>query len=107
MSRKTDSADEMGDSLRIDLTAGQARKQTVAAACDVLDENKSAAVLDACKFLARMAGGTSVQVGPGKFAELLEAAEERGSLTGQEIVEMLDTEEVPLEYETEWVVGEE
>lgn len=42
-----------------------------------------------------------------QLAELLAAAEERGSLSGKEIVEILDTDELPLNYETEWAVGEE
>ena len=42
----------------------------------------------------------------GKFAALLEATDERGSLTGAEIVDILDTDELQLKYETEWSVGD-
>jgi hypothetical protein len=59
----------------------------------------------AAGYYLRMAGVTTA-VPNGQLAELLAAAEERGSLTGEEIVEILDTEELPLDYETEWAVGE-
>lgn len=39
--------------------------------------------------------------------ELLSAASKQGSLTGGEIAEILDTEELPLDYETKWSIGEE
>lgn len=97
----------MGDSLRVDLTSGRARKSSVAAACDVFDTNKTAAVLQACRLAARLDGQNDVEPGPGAFAQLLEAAEERGSLTGEEIAEILTTDELPLAFETEttWSVG--
>jgi len=53
-----------------------------------------------------MAGGTTAMP-TGALEELLRAAGERGSLTGEEIVEILSTEELPLEYETNWGVGQE
>lgn len=68
-------------------------------------EGHTSKALDAAaKFYLRMAGGTTA-VPNGQLAELLAAAEERGSLTGEEIVEILDTEELPLDYETEWSAG--
>lgn len=69
-------------------------------------EGHTSKALDvAAKYYLRMAGGT-VEVPNGQLAELLATAEERGGLTGEEIVEILDTEELPLEYETEWSAGE-
>jgi len=70
-------------------------------------ESTTAGALDvAAKEYLRLKGGTPAMP-HGALGELLAAAEERGSLTGEEIVEILSTEELPLEYETEWQVGEE
>jgi len=66
----------------------------------VTGENKTASIIRAVKFYNRMHGVATA----GAFAELLEAAEERGSLTGEEIVEFLNSPELPLEYETDWSV---
>lgn len=106
MARTTDSADEMGDSLRINLTAGKSRKSTVAAACDVFDANKTQAVLEACVFAARMRGHNDVELGSGILEELMDAATERGSLTPEEIAEIVSTDQVPVEAETSWRVGD-
>lgn len=107
MSRTTDTAESMGDSLRIDLTSGRARKSTVAAACDVFDTNKTQAVLQACRLAARLDGENDVEPGLGAIARLLEAVEDQGSLTGEEIAEVLSTNEYPVKYETttRWSVG--
>jgi len=70
-------------------------------------ESTTAGALDvAAKEYLRLKGGTPA-VPHGALGELLAAAEERGSLTGEEIAEILSTEELPLKYETEWRVGEE
>ena len=44
--------------------------------------------------------------GRGAIEELLQAAEQRGSLTAPEIAEILDTRELPVAYETEIAVGD-
>ncbi|SFR36091.1 hypothetical protein SAMN04487947_0417 [Halogeometricum rufum] len=51
--------------------------------------------------------GNSVAHPTGKFEELIQAAEERGSLTAVEITEILDIREIPVEYESRWSVGRE
>jgi len=69
-------------------------------------ESTTSGALDvAAKYYLRMAGGTTA-IPTGALEELLRAAEEQGSLTGEEIAKILDTEELPLEYKTEWGVGE-
>lgn len=74
---------------------------------EATDESTTSGALDvAAKHYLRMAGGTTA-IPTGALEELLRTAEERGSLTGEEIVAILDTEELPLEYRTEWDVGEE
>jgi len=68
-------------------------------------ESTTSGALDmAAKRYLGMAGCTTARA-TGPAEELMRAAEERGSLTGEEIAEILDTEELPLEYETEWGVG--
>ncbi len=70
-------------------------------------ESTTAGALDvAARQYIRLKGGTSA-VPHGVLEELLAAAEERGSLTGEEIVAILSTKELPLEYETDWNVGSE
>lgn len=69
-------------------------------------ESTTSGALDvAAKEYLRLAGGTTA-IPNGALEELLRAAEERGSLTGEDIAEILSTEELPLEYETNWDVGE-
>lgn len=72
---------------------------------DATDENaKSKALDDAARYYLRMAGGNAANP-TGALTELLTAAEERGSLTGAEIAEILDAPELPVEFETEFSVG--
>jgi len=68
-------------------------------------ESTTAGALDvAAKEYLRLKGGTPA-VPHGALGELLAAAEEHGSLTGEEIVEILGTKELPLKYNTDWEVG--
>jgi len=68
-------------------------------------ESTTAGALDvAAKQYIRLKGGTPA-VPHGVLEELLAAAEDRGNLTGEEIVEILSTKELPLEYETDWSIG--
>lgn len=53
----------------------------------------SKALLRAAMYTIRMRGG-STAVPKGVIAELLEAAEDRGSLTGKKIAKILDTTEI-------------
>lgn len=72
-----------------------------------LGENAgSKALFRAATYTIRMRGG-STAVPTGVIAELLAAAEDRGSLTGKEIAEILDTTEIAVEYETNWSVDSE
>jgi hypothetical protein len=70
-------------------------------------ENAKSKALDvAARYYVRMAGGCGA-VSTGQVAELLERAEEQGSVTPKEIAEVLDTDELPVEAETTWCVGTE
>lgn len=69
------------------------------------ESTKSGALDAAAQFYLKMAGD-SAAVPVGALSELMAAAEERGSLTGEEIAEILDTEELPVDYSTSWGVGD-
>lgn len=64
----------------------------------------SAALDEAANYYLRMRGGTGAYP-TGLLEKLLSAAESRGSLTGEEIVEILDCEESEIEYSSQWTVG--
>ena len=65
----------------------------------------SAALDEAANYYLRMRGGTDAHP-IGLLEDLLSAAANRGSLTGEEIVEILDCDEMDLEYSSQWAVGE-
>ena len=65
---------------------------------------KSKAIDDAARYYLRMRGDVA-GYGRGTVAELLEAAEQRGSLTAPEIAAILDERELPVAYETAIDVG--
>lgn len=67
---------------------------------DATGENtKSKAIDRAAEFFIKMRGD-NVAVPNGAFTELMERAERQGSVTPEEIAEILDTEELPVETET-------
>ena len=96
----------MADSFRWRLTG--TRDQLLTELVDAAGQNTKAKALDdAGRADLRLVGRNMVEPGPGLLHELLEAAEERGSLDAAEIAEILSTEELPLQYEpAEWSVGE-
>ncbi|WP_204959910.1 hypothetical protein [Salinigranum salinum] len=69
------------------------------------ESTKSKALDRAARYYCEMRGDTAV-VPVGAIGELLAAAEERGSLTGEEIAAILDCQWLRVEYETEWLVGD-
>lgn len=72
---------------------------------DALDENAgSKALFAAAKYAVRMRGGTNA-VPNGRIAKLLKLADEQGSVTAAQIAEVLDTSEIPVEYDSEWSIG--
>jgi hypothetical protein len=66
--------------------------------------NTSTALDEAARYYLRMAGGTDAYP-TGRLEELIATAEEEGSLTAAEIVDILDADELPLTYTSEWGVG--
>lgn len=65
----------------------------------------SQALDEAARYYNRMAG-ESAAVPVGVVEELLREARADGSLTAAEIAEIVDTPELPVEFESEWSVGE-
>lgn len=66
---------------------------------------KSKAVDRAAEFYIKMAGDTTA-VPTGAFVELMQRADEQGSVTAEEIAEVLDTDELPVSATTSWSVGD-
>ena len=74
---------------------------------DATGENAKAKALDrAADFYIQMAGDT-LTVPTGAFTQLMERAVKQGSVTPEEIADVLDTDELPVEAETSWSVGVE
>ncbi|GAA4978417.1 hypothetical protein QTL95_09325 [Rhizobium sp. S152] len=67
------------------------------------ENTKSGALDAAARYYLQMRGG-SAAVPTGAVTELMRAAEERGSLTGAEIAEILTTDELRIRFETSWSV---
>ncbi|MFC7134348.1 MULTISPECIES: hypothetical protein [Salinibaculum] len=81
------------------------RERRYEALLEATGENTKSKALDtAATYYTRMAGGTDA-VPTGKIKDLIELAEEQGSVTPAEIADVLDTDELPLQFETEWSVG--
>ena len=67
-------------------------------------QTKSKAIEDAARYYCRMRGGGGFN---SKLDELLSKAIEQGSVTPQEIVEVLDTRELPMNYRAQFSFGDE
>ena len=65
---------------------------------------KSTALDAAADYYLKMAGDTTA-VPVGVVEQLMELAVEQGSVTPEEIADVLDTEELPVKAETTWSVG--
>ena len=68
--------------------------------------HKSTALDAAADYYLKMAGDTTA-VPVGAIEKLMERAVEQGSVTPEEIADVLGTEELPVEAETSWSVGSE
>ncbi|WP_423745111.1 hypothetical protein V5735_03540 (plasmid) [Haladaptatus sp. SPP-AMP-3] len=68
------------------------------------EKTKSKALDRAAEFYLQMRGDTAA-VPNGAFVELMEKAEKQGSVTAEEIAEVLHTEELPVEVQTSWSIG--
>ena len=68
--------------------------------------HKSTALDTATDYYLQMAGDTTA-VPTGRVEELMERATEQGSVTPEEIAEILDTDELSVAAEVSWSVGQE
>lgn len=66
--------------------------------------HKSTALDAAADYYLKMAGNTTAVL-VGAVETLMELAVEQGSVTPEEIADVLDTEELPVEAESSWSVG--
>lgn len=66
--------------------------------------HKSTALDTAADYYLKMAGNTTA-IPTGTVEELMEAAERQGYLTPEEIAEILHTEELPVQADLTWSVG--
>ncbi|MFD1641456.1 hypothetical protein [Halohasta litorea] len=89
--------------MRIEKTDTRARKWEFLK--EATGEDATSKALDcAADYYLRMWGDTTA-VPKGKLAELMTAAQNRGSLTPEEIAEILDTDELPVRCEVSVSVG--
>lgn len=74
---------------------------------EALDENAGSKALFAAADYAIRMRGDSTAVPQGKISELMQRADEQGSVTPQEIAKILDTDTVAVEYQSQWGVSSE
>lgn len=68
-------------------------------------QNTVSGALDAAAdYYLKMRGDTIAQP-KGRVPQLIRQADQKGSLTAAEITEILDVDELPLEYNSSWSVG--
>ncbi|PCR90311.1 hypothetical protein [Natrinema ejinorense] len=65
----------------------------------------SGALDAAADYYLKMRGDTTAQP-TGCVPELIRRADQEGSLTAAEIAEILDVDELPVEYRAQWSIGE-
>jgi len=74
---------------------------------EATDESTVSGALDtAADFYLRMVGDTAA-IPKGQFEELLDIARDQGSVTPEEIADILDSDELPVEVEVSRKVGPE
>jgi len=89
--------------MRIEST--EARERRWDALKDATGEStKSGAIDTACKFYLEMRGDTIAQPN-GRFDQLMQRASDQGTVTPEEIAEILGTDELPVDAETTYSVG--
>jgi hypothetical protein len=90
--------------MRIEKTDARAKKWEYLKAAT--GESATSKALDrAADYYLRMRGDTTA-VPQGKLTELMSAAKSKGSLTPEEIADILDTDELPVRCEVSISVGE-
>ena len=89
--------------MRINMTDERERRyQNLVEATD--EKAKSKALDTAARYYVRMRGECDA-VPTGAVEELMQLAASQGSVTPEEIAEVLDVDELPVTAKTEWSVG--
>ena len=90
--------------MRIQKTESRERKWNFLK--EATGESTVSGALDvAADYYLKMRGETTVHP-KGNVPELIRYADQEGSLTAAEIAEILDVDELPIEYQSTWTVGE-
>jgi len=90
--------------MRIEKTDARARKWEYLK--EATGESATSKALDrAADYYLRMRGDTTA-IPNGKIAELMTAAKKQGSLTPEEIAEILDTDDLPVQCEVTVSIGD-
>ncbi|WP_222915139.1 hypothetical protein [Natrinema sp. SYSU A 869] len=91
--------------MRIQTTEARERKWEYLK--EATGESTVSGALDAAAdYYLKMRGDTTAQPN-GSVPELIGRADQEGSLTAAEIAEILDTDELSLEYRSQWRIGRE
>lgn len=102
---KTRYPEDVCNNMRVRMT--EQRERRLEQLCEATGEAaKSKAIDEAAEFYLRMAGDTTA-VPTGAFVELMERAEAQGSVTPEEIADVLDTPQLPVSASVSWSVGRE
>lgn len=67
---------------------------------------KSGALDTAAKYYVKMRGDNPA-VPTGQLTQLIKTADKQGSVTAEEIVAILDTDEIPLSYRSQYQIGKD
>jgi len=87
------------------IASNDRREREWAALKKATGEKTTSGALDvATRYYLRMVGGNEVDP-QGRLVELMQLAEEQGSVTPQEIADVLDVDDLPIEANLEWSVG--
>jgi hypothetical protein len=81
------------------------RERSLEALVEATGENtKSKAIDTAADYYVQMAGGNG-RVMTGAVEELMALAIDEGSVTPEQIADVLDADELPVQHERQWSVG--
>ena len=84
----------------------ESRERTWTYLKEATGESTVSGALDvAANYYLKMRGDTTAQPN-GRVPELIRRADQEGALTAAEIAEILDVDELPLEYQSTWTIGE-
>ena len=92
------------NSMRLRMT--DSRERRMDALLEATGENTKSKALDRAAEFYLWMRGENAAVPNGAFEELMATAERQGSVTPEEIADILDTDAIPVQAKTEWEVGQ-